>query len=203
MCADRFVHELTKNAFSASVSAFQPVDGSEEDFRRLRGFCCDSWNAPGPRVVRHFGRTREDPWSSRAENFLVTPAGSSPSTSSLSRWITLSWPHRIDWVRFIASSLCTSPGWWVTSQRVTWRTYGLRAVRFEEKFYEDVSEIGGWLGPVSFSRFSNGFQACSWTHAHPAWDLKGDEVGPTRMFRFPCLTELVVGLRCQRKHDEV
>ena len=28
-------------------------------------------------------------------------------------------PHRIDRVRFIASSLWTSPGWWVTSLRVT------------------------------------------------------------------------------------
>ena len=63
-------------------------------------------------------------------------------------------PHRIDRVRFIASSLWTSPGWWVTSLRVTCRTCGLRAVRFEGECYEDVSEIGGWLVPVSFPAFN-------------------------------------------------
>ena len=46
------------------------------------------------------------------------------------------------------------------------------------------------------------FQACCWTHAHPVWDWKGEVVGPSRMFRSPCLTELVAGLWCQRKHDE-
>ena len=30
MCADRFVHELTRTAFSAFVSAFQPDDGFEK-----------------------------------------------------------------------------------------------------------------------------------------------------------------------------
>ena len=64
-----------------------------------------------------------------------------------------------------------------------------------------MSEIGGWLVQASFSSVPNGFQACSWTHAD--WDWKGEEVGSTRMFRFPCLTELVVGLRCQREHDKV
>ena len=58
------------------------------------------------------------------------------------------------------------------------------------------------VGSGFFSGFLISFQACCWTHAHPVWDWKGEVVGPTRMFRFPCLTELAAGLWCQRKHDE-
>ena len=83
---------------------------------------CGSWNAPGPCVVRHFGRTRKDRWTLGAEDFFVTPAlgvtgRDHPQVLFLvaSRFFgPRSIPHRIEWVRFIASSLCTWPGWWVT-----------------------------------------------------------------------------------------
>ena len=113
--------------FSAFVSAFEPDDSFEEDFRRPREFLCECWNAPGPCVVRHFGRTRKDPWSSRAENFLVTPAlGVTGRVHPQVLFLVGSFfcgpgsiPHRVEWVRFIASSLCLRPDWWVTFLRIT------------------------------------------------------------------------------------
>ena len=68
---------LFSRIFRGFFATFRPARCSRGTSAYLASFSRNSWNASGPRVLRHFGRARKSPGGSDAgisQNFLTSPA---------------------------------------------------------------------------------------------------------------------------------